>query len=55
MNDDNRDDIRTVINVIDEFDYSTQTDDYNDEFKKWRRTKNNRFALQIFPAVYATP
>ncbi|MBR4509808.1 MAG: CPBP family intramembrane metalloprotease [Ruminococcus sp.] len=47
MNDDNRDDIRTVINVIDEFDYSTQTDDYNDEFKKWRRTKNNRFAFSF--------
>ena len=33
-----------VINVIEEFDYSTQSDEYNEEFKTWRMKKSNRFS-----------
>jgi len=47
VNENNRDEVRSVINVIDEFDYSTQTDSYNELFKSWRRKKNNRFAFRF--------
>ncbi len=33
------------ISVIDDFDYSTQSESYNREFIKWRRKKNNLFAF----------
>lgn len=32
------------ISVIDDFDYSTQSESYNRDFIKWRRKKNNLFA-----------
>ncbi|MBR6069648.1 MAG: CPBP family intramembrane metalloprotease [Ruminococcus sp.] len=34
-----------IVNVIDEFDYSTQNDTYNEKFKKWRRNKDNHCAF----------
>ena len=38
---------KSIINVIDEFDYSTQNDSYNERFKKWRRKKENRYAFSF--------
>lgn len=37
----------SVINVIDEFDYSTQSDSYNQKFIAWRRNKKNPFAYNF--------
>lgn len=34
-----------VINVIDQFDYSTQNEQYNKEYRSWRLKKNNRYAF----------
>ncbi|MBR3421691.1 MAG: CPBP family intramembrane metalloprotease [Ruminococcus sp.] len=42
MSDDNK---NSIVNVIDEFDYSTQNDAYNEKFKKWRRNKDNHCAF----------
>ena len=36
-----------IINVIDEFDYSTQNESYNRQFKKWRREKENKFSFRF--------
>ena len=36
-----------IINVIDEFDYSTQNDSYNGQFIKWRRKKENKFSFSF--------
>ena len=36
---------RNIVNVIDEFDYSTQHDSYNEKFRKWRRNKDNPCAF----------
>lgn len=36
-----------IINVIDEFDYSTQNDAYNENFRKWRRKKDNPYAYSF--------
>ncbi|MBR1592277.1 MAG: CPBP family intramembrane metalloprotease [Ruminococcus sp.] len=36
-----------IINVIDEFDYSTQNDSYNEQFRKWRRHKENKFSFSF--------
>lgn len=38
---------KNIINVIDEFDYSTQNEGYNESFRKWRRTKNNPYAYNF--------
>ncbi|MDD6278685.1 MAG: CPBP family intramembrane metalloprotease [Oscillospiraceae bacterium] len=35
----------SVINVIDEFDYSTQSDSYNKRFIAWRKEKSNPYAF----------
>ena len=35
----------SVISVIDEFDYSTQNEAYNEKFRQWRSNKNNPFAF----------
>lgn len=35
----------SVISVIDEFDYSTQNEAYNDKFRQWRSNRNNPFAF----------
>lgn len=34
-----------VINVIDEFDFSTQNDSYNEKYINWRKNKKNPFAF----------
>ncbi len=34
-----------VINVIDQFDYSTQDEQYNEQYRSWRLRKNNRYAF----------
>ena len=36
-----------IINVIDEFDYSTQNESYNRQFRKWRREKENKFSFSF--------
>lgn len=36
-----------IVDVIDEFDYSTQNESYNDKFRKWRRKKENPFAFSF--------
>lgn len=36
-----------IVNVIDEFDYSTQNESYNEKFRKWRRKKENPFSFNF--------
>lgn len=36
-----------IINVIDEFDYSTQQKDYNRHFIEWRKNKDNPYAYNL--------
>lgn len=38
---------KTIIDVVDEFDYSTQNQNYNNSFIKWRKNKNNPFAFNF--------
>lgn len=38
---------KTNIDVVEEFDYSTQNDNYNNSFRKWRKNKNNPFAFNF--------
>jgi hypothetical protein len=37
----------TMINVVDQFDYSTQNDTYNEKFRAWRRNKENPCAFNF--------
>lgn len=41
------DEPKTIIDVIEEFDYSTQNEKYNDNFRKWRKNKNNPFTFNF--------
>lgn len=36
-----------IIDVVDEFDYSTQQDSYNKRFKQWRQNKSNPYAYNF--------
>jgi len=36
-----------IINVIDEFDYSTQNDEYNEKFRSWRNRRDNIYAFKF--------
>ena len=36
-----------IINVVDEFDYSSQNDVYNEKFRHWRRKKDNPYAFNF--------
>ena len=36
-----------IINAIDDFDYSTQKEDYNKNFRNWRRKKDNPYAFNL--------
>ncbi|MDE5569427.1 MAG: CPBP family intramembrane metalloprotease [Ruminococcus sp.] len=36
-----------IVDVIDEFDYSTQNESYNEKFRKWRRKNGNPFAFSF--------
>ena len=36
-----------IINVVEQFDYSTQNDSYNEQFRKWRKDKHNSFAVNF--------
>lgn len=38
---------QSVINVIDEFDYSTQNDFYSEKFRGWRNRRDNKFAFSF--------
>lgn len=40
-------DEKIIINVADEFDYSTQNEEYNKDFREWRKNKNNPFAFNF--------
>ncbi len=40
-------DKKNMINVIDEFDYSTQSGAYNENFRKWRKKKDNIYAYSF--------
>ena len=37
----------TLVNIVDEFDYSTQNKQYNDKFIRWRRQNNNPFSFRF--------
>lgn len=37
-------DEKDIIDVVEDFDYKTQSDEYNIEYKKWRSDKNNPYA-----------
>lgn len=39
--------VDTIINVVDQFDYSTQNESYNEKFISWRRNKENPFAFNF--------
>ncbi|MCM1315930.1 MAG: CPBP family intramembrane metalloprotease [Prevotella sp.] len=41
------DEPKTIIDVVSEFDYSTQNREYSDNFRKWRRNKKNPFAFNF--------
>lgn len=41
------DEPKNIIDVVSEFDYSTQHKNYSDNFRKWRRNKNNPFAFNF--------
>lgn len=41
------DDLNNIINVIEEFDYSTQNSLYNEKFRKWRKKRENPFAFSF--------
>lgn len=34
-----------IVDVIDEFDYSTQNETYNEKFRKWRKKRDNPFSF----------
>ncbi len=38
---------KNIISVADEFDYSTQDQEYSKEFKAWRKNKNNPYAFNF--------
>jgi len=38
---------KNIINVIDEFEYSTQNDSYNEKFRKWRKQKDNPYSFNF--------
>lgn len=38
---------RTIIDVVEEFDYSTQNESYNRKFRKWRKNKSNPYAFNF--------
>ena len=38
---------KTIIDVVEEFDYSTQNELYNKKFRKWRKNKNNPYAFNF--------
>ena len=44
---DEKTDKKGIINVIDEFDYSTQNDEYNEEFRSWRKRGDNIYAFKF--------
>ena len=37
----------TIISVVDQFDYSTQNQTYNENFIKWRKDKDNPYAFNF--------
>lgn len=41
------DDLNDIVNVIEEFDYSTQNNLYSEKFRKWRKKKENPFAFNF--------
>lgn len=36
-----------IVNVVEQFDYSTQSESYNKEFVKWRKNKDNPYAYNF--------
>ena len=38
---------KTIIDVVEEFDYSTQNEVYNENFRRWRRDKANDYAFNF--------
>lgn len=38
---------KTIIDVVEEFDYSTQNENYSKSFRKWRKSRNNPFAFNF--------
>lgn len=46
MTDASKDTEKNILNVVEDFDYSTQKDSYNAEFKSWRSSKDNRYGFR---------
>lgn len=40
-------DENNIRNVIDEFDYSTQNETYNENYRNWRKRKNNKYSFDF--------
>ncbi|MBO5343586.1 MAG: CPBP family intramembrane metalloprotease [Ruminococcus sp.] len=38
---------KKIINVIDEFDYTTQDETYNENFRSWRKRKGNKYSFDF--------
>lgn len=38
---------KNIIDVVEEFDYSTQNENYSISFRKWRKNRNNPFAFNF--------
>lgn len=47
MGDDLKNTQEDIVDVVGEFDYSTQNELYNEKFRKWRRKKDNPFAFSF--------
>lgn len=47
MTDTSNDVRKDVLDVVEDFDYSTQNSSYNEKFKKWRKNKDNRHAFRF--------
>ena len=47
MTDTSNDAEKDILDVVEDFDYSTQNSSYNEKYKKWRKNKDNRHAFRF--------
>ena len=47
MTDTSNDVEKDILDVVEDFDYSTQNSSYNEKYKKWRKNKDNRHAFRF--------
>ena len=43
----NSSNIKEIVNVVEEYNYDTQSEKYNQEFKRWRKNKQNPYAFNF--------